>query len=113
MRATKIYWRRLNRVLCVLVGAALATGVLLYLRPSVPTPEPVASLAATQQGLEQYKGYKIVSSRNFNGDWYYELSDGSRKVNSDDLISLGVGVYPLGPGQLRLESKTGSLMVFR
>lgn len=111
VRATKIYWRRLNRVLCVLVGATLATGVLMYLRPPEATPE--ASVAAVQRGLDQYRSYKIVSSRNFNGDWYYELSDGSKKITSDDLISLGIGVYPLGAGQLRLESKSGSFYVFR
>ncbi len=111
VRATKIYWRRLNRVLCLLVGAALATGVLTYLRPPVTTPE--ASASALRQGLEQYRKYKIVSSRNFNDVWFYELSNGTERINSDDLISLGISVYPLGAGQVRLETKTGSLYVFR
>ena len=109
VRSTKIYWRRLNRILCVLIGAALATGVLLYLRP----PAPKAEVLAGQNGLEQYRDYKIVSSRNFNGNWYYELSNGKTKVSSDDLISLGIAVYPLTSGQLRLESKSGSFFVFR
>ncbi|MGE8459088.1 MAG: hypothetical protein ACN6OY_21195, partial [Pseudomonas alloputida] len=61
----------------------------------------------------QYRKYKIVSSRNFNDVWFYELSNGTERINSDDLISLGISVYPLGAGQVRLETKTGSLYVFR
>lgn len=113
VRATKIYWRRLNRVLCVLVGAALAALVLTYFRP-VAAPAPVRPPALVADStIEKYRSYKIIWSRNFNDNWFYMLSDGTKQISSDDLISLGFGVYPLGSGQLKLQTEAGSFFVFR
>ena len=112
LRATKIYWKRLNRILCVLLGAALTALVFNYFKPSAASVI-VAPAAPSSIALDQYRSFKIASSRNFNGNWSYVLSDGSKQVTSDDLISLGLSVYPLGAGQLKLQSDKGTVFIFR
>lgn len=115
MRLTKIYWKRLNRLLCVLLGGVLvAIGFSFFSPPAAPPIKHLASKSvAFSLSLDPYRDFKIKSSRLFNGQWFYVLSSADRSVTSDDLISLGVGVYPLGAGQLKLSSGRDSIFIFR
>lgn len=112
MRLTKIYWKRLNRILCFILGALLIAVAFTYFRPIEPA-KISSSVPVVKLSLEQYRDFKIVSSRLFNSQWFYVLGNGERRVTSDDLISLGLGVYPLGAGQLRIHSGSDSIFIFR
>lgn len=115
MRLTKIYWKRLNRLLCVLLGGVLVAVGFSFFNPPASTNvgQVVSKKTSHSLSLEPYRDFKILSSRLFKNQWFYVLSNADRRVTSDDLISLGFGVYPLGAGQLKLIAGDDSIFIFR
>lgn len=115
MRVTKIYWKRLNRLLCVLLGGVLVALAFSFIRPATVVPVDLSARKTIEPSLslEPYRGFKIISSRLFNGQWFYVLGKSEIRVTSDDLISLGISIYPLGAGQLKLHSGRDSIFIFR
>ncbi|ERS91940.1 zonular occludens toxin domain-containing protein [Halomonas sp. PBN3] len=104
VRMTRIYWKRFNRpflgISGFLFGCFLTVSVLVVDQVNARSPATPETRPGPE--LSEFEGLRITSFAQLGDSTVYRLTDGDRRITSDDLNRQGLHVVPLDACRLRL-----------